>query len=616
MKKPDEEQKDQAGQKDQAELKNQEELNKQAEMKKPDEQKNKNLSLLSWGDEIKNFESEKEKQEEEKQEEEKREEDILSQSNGSLKDSDFIDSYVNHFTQEQIDFYSQDKGDNDNSEQDELGKNKKYITAVETCWNCCIGILEELRDIKYELETVGAKNPGADDYTQDGKAGYKRMAGALEECIKSLSEINNNKRPVEIIQKLQNLEKASGEYYDSHFGLMGFPIHRYGRKRLEQSFSLTQKVPSMILTMKKNVKILKSLNPDAHYDESGMIDLIQTSEELKEQNGINDIELPIKYYDHEKRCSDAQISAFGKLKDYNRKLYEIYSSKSLDDYMEIIDDRKNAVGVPTRAQIYVLNEYMEDMLKANQSPEELEDKLKNFTLLNVDNKTNKLMNNSLFDEVQRICHKKRPDNGLTTWKLVQKKANALKNKFRDKLNEFGDIQDIIYYIAKEYDSENDSEEYDPENSSEEYDYARNPLADFDPMRNDRRNENVILNAEDPVQLAIKNVCDEAATILVYQAMLTNKGRKVLEMIAIEGTPKKVSEMTEFVSDYLYNNRVFVPRRNQTMQQRVQAKMNDKLVSKVLDEFLSSKPKTDMSKIRNNQNIQNNIVNNANRVMGS
>ncbi len=431
-------------------------------------------------------------------------------------------------------------------------ENQKIIIAAGSFEDSIAGIYSELVAIRTALKQKGRNDATIKDYTQDGHGDYQAMTKALDACIEAFSPNGYNKSTEEMFKKLKTLEKTGMKYWDTHYGVFGFPVHKYGRARLKAAGDIATNVPKMLTTFDRVRSELNSIRADAKYGDMPLRNLMEIRENLAKKTNMEGAENAERNYEYESRITNAQFKAFGKLRNYDEKVFNNYSRTNMDKCLNIIHDKKTMVSVPARAEIYVLCDYMDKIQKKGITPDEAEEVLKNFDVYKLSMKAEKLANYRLFEIVQRACHKSNPDSGLEVWRYVEKKTDALKADIAAQLRGYGNMEKQIDCVKKEWNPKsNDDQEYE--------------LNDW-------------------------FVYHKAAEIVVRKALLKDESRELLHLMVVSNEPEMITTMVNQTTHYLMDKNLLGVKQGGTFKERIEKVLGEKRVKDVLKQLKRNAPK--------------------------
>ena len=438
------------------------------------------------------------------------------------------------------------------------------VNAVTSYKLCYTGIANELKYIRSSLLTFGVKDESK-IFELDGGKEYRAMASSLNNCIKMLDTMNkvSDYPPDSIKQELKNLRDASYTYYDTHFNVLGIPFHSYGRERLRQSEVLFKKVPIMLLSLRNVVDKLDNLDrgkaPNT-YGKKTLKELDSMAHKAFKDNNIHTLDTSITTYEATKRIAVAQKKSLNKLFNSYEYIHKVYEPTHCNEYLDIIPNRNRSVNIPKRAEIYAVYTLMNNVFKFGLTPEEAEKGCNAFSKSAVNSLANKLAANSVFRDVQTVCHSNQPDKGLEIWRHIEKSADELTLRFTNELSERIPNRNSAANII--------ADGYNPENNT--------------PQAKDA---------------AMKNLYKVAAEVFVRKALISKNGREVLHMIAVEGNDNKLTEMVNNTAEYLEHNRYFRARNREDMITKIRSALNNKLEDKVLKAFMRGEPRANVDRLR-------------------
>ena len=455
----------------------------------------------------------------------------------------------------------------------QLENARALISNTRTLANCYTGMRNELIAFKDYLIQRGSKS-GNKPFEEDGNDEYKEMAAALNDCIDKLNPERRLGAPTtdEVSEALKKLNQKAHRYYDTHYKLMGIPVHKYGRIRLAQAEKIYKAANVMILTHTEVVNRLDAIEPDRKprtYGKESLVELINKADNLNQNNTFSEEDLNIKEYAGERRIAASRVDAIDKVKAFNKPLFRVYSRNKSDEYLSLIQNRERSTQVEKRAELYTLYDMLGEIFDKNVTPDAAEKKASRFSEASVKERAEKLSKNQVFKDIQEVCRTNNPDNGISMWKSIEKKSDEMKAQYKNELAQRIHNKDQA---------------------------ASRIMAHFAPAQ----------NTPEAVKAAMKALYKEAAEVFVRKALLTQKGREVLQMMAVEDSANKMTDMVNNAAAYLERKEYFSARNTQEMTRKVNSALNKNLENTLLKEYLKTNPRANVDRIRH-QDIQTNIT---------
>ena len=449
---------------------------------------------------------------------------------------------------------------------------EKFITEAETFQNCLQGVKEKLESARDVIRRNGYKNAHAEDYTEDGHEQYRRWTKALE---KSINLLNDRNAPLpEIMDSLTRLRVESEVYFEGHYGVFGFPVHAYGRRRLEQSGKLMTELPAMTLTLSNCRKKIEALRPDSQYAEGSLNEILLQAGALKQvyAKWIAPDEIKGRSFEQEKRVPEAQFKAYDKLCEINKEAAKYYRPGNIDECLEAVRKGSGTVAIPYRAEIFSAIYPMNKILKSGIEAKEAEKILRNYNASRCDTYERSLRDNELFNMVQRACFRGKKDTGFSTWAFIEDVADKLADEYKIAKLRNGSDFNIASSVSDAY-----------------------------------------LNcesSENPHKDGMEAAYERAAEILVNKALSDPKGRKVLQMMAMERSDEKAETFKNYTRQYLLRKDPFC-KKGKFMVEKASAYLQGDAYKDILKGFYRQRPEVTLRFSGEYRNMGNEIQNVAN-----
>ena len=427
----------------------------------------------------------------------------------------------------------------------------RFIAEVNTFKQCYDEILNELQDAKMRLETEGKKK--LSPYTIDGTNEYQNMAVALEGCIQLLKPTRRRENPSLLIEKLKKLGDYAEKYYNERRGLFDRPVRGYGRVRLEQALDLSSKAVVMAKVLERCRKRIREA--DLFHANSSLEDLVASALLLQDKHNISMKGVPRRTYASEKKLAELQLKTLYKLSNIKPDVYRLYNTKGgIDQCTRLIYDRKYSVAVPARAELYEYYHAANKIFKKGIKPEEAEEIYNQLSTNKLDKKVVELAHNPLFEDVQRAMHRIDNSAGLGIWEKIDFEADNIAASMKSQLDATGPSKEQLI----------DS-------------ICRAGVIERKEIRPERAK-----------RMALERVNEAAAEVFVKKALLSKKGRTVLEYMAMDGKDQMYKDMVNSAKEYFKKNNTFKPTGTETLRRKISNAFDKKMEDKILKNYMDTK----------------------------
>ena len=444
-----------------------------------------------------------------------------------------------------------------------------FIAEANTLQNCMNGVKDYLESVRGQILQTGLKNSMSYlskkkmEYSDDGHEQYRTWAKALDRSIELL-EHQDSSIP-EVLESLKTLRLESEHYFDSHYGMFGFPIHKYGRTRLNQSGELFRELPALALTLTNCQNKVNAAMQGADYGNTSMNQIMGRVDVLKNTypKVLIEDEMKGRSFEQERRVPDAQFKAFDQFYKHFPDMAKYYRPSHIDDCLQYVRDWSDSVAVSARAEVFAAVYPVQQILKKGIGAEEAERRLEEYTPFKCDQTVRKLTGYDLFDQVQRICFKKKPDTGLSTWAFIEDVTEKLTEAYKSEKFRDGNQVSVRANIRHAY-----AETDEQIKARESGDLHKSHLN------------------------KMENVYKKAADILVNRALADPKGRRLLHMVAMERSDDKINAFKEHAKNYLMHKNLFANKKGGFDPEKVSRYMEEdvKLQQDILESYYKTNPK--------------------------
>ena len=205
-----------------------------------------------------------------------------------------------------------------------------------------------------------------------------------------------------------------------------------------------------------------------------------------------------------------------KLKEMKPELAKFYKYNDPDAGLALIKNKKQ-INTPARAEIYVLCDYMDKILKPDITPAEAEDILSHFTPEHVAAKATELGGHLMFKTVQASGHTKNPEQGLRAWRLLKEKEDTLTQTLSNELAAMGSDAEKAKRIA-------DTMGKDKSRTKETYRVAADIITRKALVKPEAQNVRLYMSLSDKV--SVESLVDTTAAFLEKNHKLGKTGEDI------------------------------------------------------------------------------------------
>lgn len=423
-----------------------------------------------------------------------------------------------------------------------------------------MGIHDILKRTRDEILATGLKPPAQKKYTEDGHEQYRKWATALENSIELLED--GAATLPEVVESLKTLHQESDKYFDSHFGLFGIPIHKYGRTRLLESGKLYSELPSLTVMLSNCQNKIDEVYNKEGWGEKSISEMREYKEELSFKTaGLKTVKLNGRSFAQERLIPNMQMMAYDRLYNMNKEVCKCFRPGQIDNCLEVVRKWSDTVSVPARAEVFSVAYPMSKLLRHGITAKELSEELDNFNGNNCDTYERKLANYDLFQEVQRLCFERNPDVGLSAWAYIEDVADKLTEEYLVKSQRPASLMHDAESIVSAYqvDYENEEDEFGTEGTKKTHEQK------------------------------LESAYERAAAIMVDRALADPKGRRVLHMMAIERSDNKATQLKDSAIRYLRRKNPFCNKKGEFDIGKVNAFLNKDSHIAILKDFYNHEP---------------------------